>query len=360
MTTYFTPGPSEPYPQLHDFLEDAWEEHVISLSHRGEEFIALYMQTDNALRSLLTIPEDYQILFTGSATEAMERIVQGVVNKSSHHFVYGAFSLKWLEIARQLGKQPTVLQVNFGDHFSHSDLRVPKDAELVCITHNETSTGAAFPLKEINYIAEQSAQTLIAVDIVSSAPIVVLPWKRLDLVYFSIQKAFGLPAGLGVLVISPRALRKAQTLQNSGLGVGSYHSLVSLAEFAKTYQTPATPNVLGIYLLGRVADAMNIEGLDAIRAENQRRADQLYAIIDANPYFEPLVKAPEWRSQTVAVMTVQGGSKRLHDQLVMCDLLPSKGYGKFKEEQLRIANFPAINGLAYNKMLDFLSDYRSQ
>jgi phosphoserine aminotransferase len=342
---------------LHDFLEDAWTEHVTSLSHRGKEFTDIYEHTVKTLHSLMSIPDDYQIVFMGSATEAMERIIQGVVEKRSHHFVQGAFSAKWLEIAYQLGKQPTVVRVDHGGHFLHADLLVPTDAELVCITHNETSTGAQFPLKEIHYIIKQSAQALIAVDIVSSAPIVALPWEKLDLVYFSVQKAFGLPAGLGVLVVSPRALAKAQKLRDVGLIVGSYHSLVSLAEFAKTYQTPATPNVLGIYLLGRVAEAMNHEGLESIRAENQKRADRLYTVIDENPHFETIVKAPDWRSQTVAVIAVQGGSKQLHDVLTLHDMLPSKGYDKFKDEQLRIANFPAVDGQTYDRMLDLLSNY---
>src|SRR5664279_4424035 len=135
MTSFFTPGPSQTYPALREYLNDAWEQDIPSISHRGKAFSAVYQQTDAALRELMGIPANYRIMFLGSATEAMERIMQSVVTSRSHHFVSGAFSAKWLQIAKQLGKNPTATQVPNGHAFTK--LAVPEDSELVCITHNE-------------------------------------------------------------------------------------------------------------------------------------------------------------------------------------------------------------------------------
>ena len=50
--------------------------------------------------------------------------------------------------------------------------------------------------------------------------------------------------------------------------IGSYHSLPSLWSKYKTYETPATPNVLGIYLLGKIAEDMNRKGIEAMIGAN--------------------------------------------------------------------------------------------
>src|SRR5664279_468830 len=136
MTKYLTPGPAQLYPELKQYLADAMDRDIPSISHRGKAFSDIYLQTETALRQLMDIPADYQIMFVGSATEAMERIMQSVVASRSHHFVSGAFSAKWLQIAQQLGKNPTATHVPDGHAFT--DLNVPSDVELVCITHNET------------------------------------------------------------------------------------------------------------------------------------------------------------------------------------------------------------------------------
>lgn len=359
MTTFLTPGPSEPYPKLRKFLDDAWDQRIISQSHRSATFTDIYKNTDAALRAIMDIPKNYQIVFLGSATEAMERIIQGVVKQRSHHFVYGAFSEKWFEIAQQLGKDPSVTKVEHGNHFDHQELSVPSDAELVCLTQNETSTGAAFPLEELNYVIDQAPKALIALDVVSSAPLVKLPWKKLDLVFFSIQKAFGLPAGLGVLIMSPRALKKAETINKEGASVGSYHSLLGLAEFGAQYQTPATPNVLGIYLLGRVAADMESIGINALITENRRRSALMYQTLENSRYLDPFIHEPTWRSFTVAVVSVNGGSQKLHDELVERELIPSKGYGTFKNAHLRLANFPSINPQSFDALIGHIKAFKA-
>jgi phosphoserine aminotransferase len=146
MAVYLTPGPSQPYPGLRGFIEDAWTEDVMAISHRGSTFQSIYQRTDAALREIMDVPTNYSVLFVGSATEAMDRTIQGTVRRRSHHFVNGAFAEKWFEIAKALGKQPSVCRATAGHEFKTKDLMIPKDAELICLTQNETSTGSMFPV----------------------------------------------------------------------------------------------------------------------------------------------------------------------------------------------------------------------
>lgn len=357
MSVYVTPGPSQPYPRLREYMDDAWGEDIMAISHRGKKFTDVYRQTDAAVRELLEVPEDYTLMFLGSATEAMERAIQGVVASRSHHLVNGAFSEKWFQIAKQLGKQPSVWRAEAGRGFDLSSQAVPDDVELVCLTHNETSSGAAFPLDELERLTRLPHRPLVALDAVSSVPLVRLPWASLDLVHFSVQKAFGLPAGLGGLIASPRALERTAALQARGLSVGSFHSLPELAAGAAKWQTPATPNVLGIYLLGRVAADMLARGAEALRGENRRRAELIHGAIERNPLLRQHILDPGWRSTTVIVVEVEGGNAGLAAALEADGIIPGRGYGVHKDQHLRLANFPSVDAGTIEALAGHLARY---
>src|SRR5690606_37779547 len=96
-----------------------------------------------------------------------------------------------------------------GEGFFVDEVEVPVLAELVCLTQNETSTGVSIPEDSIHRLVEKYPDKLFAVDAVSSCPYTRLDYSKLDCVFFSVQKCFGLPAGLGVMVVSERAMEVA-------------------------------------------------------------------------------------------------------------------------------------------------------
>jgi phosphoserine aminotransferase len=352
---YLTPGPSHPHPRLRAFLDDAWDQDIMAISHRGKAFSDVYSRTATALRMLMDVPADYHVMFVGSATEAMERVVQGVVADRSHHFIQGEFAEKWYKIAEQLGKHPTATRALAGRPFP--SLSIPADAELICITHNETSTGSIVPDAVLQQLIASAHTPLVALDVVSSAPMTELPWHSLDLVFFSVQKAFGLPAGLGVLIASPRAVRKSHALMAEGIGVGSYHSLTLLVAAAEKLQTPATPNVLGMYLLGRVAEDLITRGAAQVRLENRKRAQHLYDIVVEHPQLHPFVDEASWRSPTVIVADVTSGNAHLMKHMEAQQLVLGKGYKDFSDAHVRIANFPSMDEPTFDRLSKHLKQY---
>ncbi|MEJ2006522.1 MAG: aminotransferase class V-fold PLP-dependent enzyme, partial [Cyclobacteriaceae bacterium] len=177
----------------------------------------------------------------------------------------------------------------------------------MALTHNETSTGAQQPSGDLRRIREAFPNQLIALDVVSSAPDAEVDYNLVDTAYFSIQKSFGLPAGLGVWILNERCIEKNTKLIEFGQVTGSYHSLDSLLEKAAKHQTPETPNVLGIYLLGKVAGDMLEKGLDQIRRETAYKSALLYHTFESNALFQPFVEVPEHRSRTTTVAHVTEG-----------------------------------------------------
>ena len=339
---YFTPGPSELYPTVPAHLAAALANKIGSISHRGQQFKDIYAHAANGLRQLLQLPVNWEVLFVSSANEVWERAIQNTVERASFHLVNGSFSRRFYDIAGELGRQAGKAEVPFGQGFHLDDVNIPDSAELVALVQNETSSGVSTPVSVINQVREKVApEALIFVDAVSAAPYPAFDYSRIDSVYFSVQKGFGLPAGLGVWLVNDRCVAKAEALKAKGLSIGSYHSLPTLVRQARTYQNPETPNVLAIYLLGQVIEEMNHHGVDLIRQETEAKAQLIYDYLATSQTFTAAVSEPAHQSVTTIVAHTQVSSAEVIKKLAPFDMVVGSGYGTYKDTQIRIANFPA-------------------
>jgi len=206
---FFTPGPSQLYPTVKKHLLYALRENIPSISHRGQRFQEIYEGTVSGLRQLLNIPDSHRVYFLTSGTEAMERCVENCVEKESFHLVNGSFSKRFYNTALELRKKSQIHEVAPGAGFALSDITISKHTELICVTQNETSTGVQVPMSDVYRLKKQYPDKLIALDIVSSAPYVNVDFKKVDLVFFSVQKGFG----FGSYYCEPRCIRKSKTTQ---------------------------------------------------------------------------------------------------------------------------------------------------
>ncbi|MBY0433128.1 MAG: aminotransferase class V-fold PLP-dependent enzyme [Cyclobacteriaceae bacterium] len=351
----FTPGPSQLYFTVSDHIKKALKEGVPSLSHRSKEFEKLYDSAVSGLHELLGLPADYFIVFTGSATEIWERSLQNLVSDRSLHFVNGAFSKRYFEIATQLDKRPSKIEAKAGEGFASAS--IDSSYELIALTHNETSTGVSLSLPFINSFKGKQSESLVIVDAVSSLPHVDLDFSKIDSAFFSIQKGFGLPAGLGVWMANERCLAKAKQLASKKGAIGSYHSLPSLYSFYTKRQTPETPNVLAIYLLGKVVEDLLRRGIHTIRKETTYKAVLLYKTLEDHPLIKPFVSNASDRSETVIVADCGNHTKALTEFLTVRGFAPGEGYGEFKERHLRFANFPAHSKEQYECLADALQSF---
>ncbi len=352
---FFTPGPSQLYPTVAGHIRRALEDNVFSISHRESQYQCIQENAVEGLRALLSIPKDHAVFFVSSGTEAMERTIQNCVEKHSLHCIQGAFSQRFFATAQDLGKQPESFAVPWGQSYDPSSVPVGKETELLCITQNETSTGVSIPVLLINAAKKRNPHLLIAVDIVSSAPYVDLDYHAADVVFFSVQKGFGLPAGLGVMIVSPQAMEKAAYLYQKSVSIGSYHSFLSLAKEAAVSQTPETPNVMAIYLLANVCADMCAYGIAKIRKETEEKAAALYNAIARHDSLSSFVGDPLVQSRTVIVATVEGESGKCVERLKRDGCVVGSGYGTYKQTQIRIANFPAHSKAAVRRLIHAVS-----
>lgn len=337
---YFTPGPSALYFTVEQHIKTALKNNIPSISHRGEEYVKIHTDTTQALRELLNIPSNFTIGFTSSATEIWDLMSENLIGGSSHHFVNGSFSEKFYKAAKAKGKNAQSHQVEPGHGFNFSDVKISNDIELIALTHNETSTGVGIPMESISELRKKHPTPLLVVDAVSSIPIPNFDFDQIDSLYFSVQKSFGLPAGLGVWIFNERCVKKAEELKKNGLYHESFNSLLNIVKVAKKNQTTCTPNVLGIYLLGKVVRDMLNKGIDKIRQESKYKQTLLEQLFISHPKLSPFVEDKKFRSPTVSVANVKGGSETLIRLLAAKGLQIGNGYGSFKNKHIRIANFP--------------------
>lgn len=370
----FAPGPTQLHPVVPDELRRMATDGYLSESHRSAAVRSEVARLNEALGVLLGIPADHRILLVGSATEAMERILQGSVDTRSLHLVNGAFARRFHAIARNLGLEAGSLEVPDGRGFRSREVGIPDGTELLVMTQNETSTGARIPPAEIHFLADRvrRAGGLAAVDLVTGWPTEPVDPGRIDAGFFSVQKGFGLPAGLGVIVASPALVERSRERQGRGRAVGPFFHLAAMADAAERHETVATPNTLAIRLLARVAEAYLAEGPGDLARRGEEGFSRWWEAV-ASLGLAPFVSEEEMRSRTVAVVTLAGeageggvaqdgiaqdrsaqGTDALRSRLRKRGFVVGDGYGPWKGKHLRVAQFPVQTPAMQAALLDAL------
>lgn len=353
---YFTVGPTQVYETYEKHMFTAMQEEIPSLSHRGQEFKDLYKHTIELLREIFGFPPHFHVFFTGSSLESMERIIQNTVRETSYHVITGSFGKRFFQTAESLKKKPIQYAVPDGQGWNGPQMKIPKSTELIALTQNDTSTGVVLPMEEIYAVKDSHPHAFIAIDIVSSAPYTLVDWDKIDLGFFSVQKGFGLPAGLGVLLVSEKAVEKARTLQKEGVNIGSFHNFVELGEKAAVYQTPETPNVLNIYLLAKVCEDLLKKGMPTIRTETEEKGRMMLEFFAKKEGFSPFVKEEKYRSITSLVIDTGGRTTQIAKSLAAKGIVIGKGYGAYKDTHIRLANFPSQRIEHVEKLLKALQN----
>jgi phosphoserine aminotransferase len=334
----FYPGPSKVYPQLSRYMQDAFTQGILSINHRSATFMDICRKAIEHTEAKLNIPAGYKVLFVSSATECWEVIAQSLTSRRSFHLYNGAFGQKWMEYAQKIRPDSNGYKFDVNQLLSAGNLQVPEDAECIAITQNETSNGTQVPDSIIAAFKQHYPDLLIAVDATSSLGGIHLDFTAADVWFASVQKCLGLPAGLGLLIVSPKALEKARELGDNKY----YNSLLFMNENIEKYQTHYTPNVLNIYLLMRVME--EVEPIGLIDKRTRQQAHAWYHFFEKYTSVSPVVNNTAVRSDTVIAI---GADKQqiaaIKEKTKQAGITLGNGYGAWKETTFRIANFPAIS-----------------
>lgn len=343
------PGPSELYFTVPDHIKIAIKEDIPSISHRSEKFKTIYADCVAQLKDLLKIPEDFAVVFTSSATEVWERSLQNFKPDNPHFYINGAFSDKYYKCGLELCSNVSSSECG-PEGWGSGQIDESINADFIAIPANETSIGFANTREFIADLRSKNSDAIICVDMVSALPFYQPDYDNWDMFYFSVQKGFGLPAGLGVWVI-----RRDLAIKDDH--VSPHRKLSKMIELSDKNQTPETPNVLDIYLLGKVCEDMLRRGIDIIRSETSYKAAILQQAISESEILENFVSSKENRSKTSLVFNCnKGNNEEIISALDAKGFTVAKGYGKYSSEHIRIANFPTHSKESFELLSDSIKD----
>jgi phosphoserine aminotransferase len=331
----FNVGPSQLRNEVIEHINDIASSGFLSASHRNDWFSKVSEEAIEGLRDTFSIPKDYAILYQPSATACMDLTLRNLVMEKSYHFTHGAFSDRFYNSSVQMGLKSYQNSPVWNEPIPYENLEIPDDVELIAATHCETSTGLMWPWDALKTLRKQNPKPLLALDMTSTFGLVPVPWNCLDVVFSSVQKGLSLPPGMAVIILSPRAIEKAEQVNRDKKGATAWQHIPTMLKNMKAYQTVETPNLMAIALLAKIMKSWNFH--EKIK-QTLYKKDLLYR---DHPVLTPYVNDTLWRSSTVACYTVDD-PKSLIEQAEEADLLLGGGYGVLKPTCVRVANFSPI------------------
>lgn len=324
----------------------------MSINHRSDDFVEISKKTISLLHEKLNIPKDYTVFYTTSATESWEIIAQSIVKNKSFHIYSGAFGQKWFDYSKRLHPDADGFSFAYNDKVDPKTLEINSEFEVICVTQNETSNGTQVSNAILKSLKKIHASALIAVDATSSMAGIKLDFTSADIWFASVQKCFGLPAGLGLLICSPRAMQVVVATGERS----HYNSLTFMSEMMAKWQTSCTPNVLGIYLLMRVLE--DSDGIEDVDKKIVERYEEWCSFLDERKSIRHLVDTKAVRSYTVVPVTAPADTiQSIKASAKRKGFLLGEGYGDWKQTTFRIANFPALKRKEIKELMQLLAKF---
>lgn len=292
---WFSSGPTAKPPgwRMQDLSSDLMGRNI-----RAPEVLARFDHAHALTRQVLEIPADHALCFLpASDTGAVEAALWNLLGERPVQVLaYDNFGQLWASDVRDhLGLEAEVISAPYGDL---PDLaRVRPDHDLV-FAWNGTTSGVRVP--DAAFIAPDRSGLAIC-DATSAAFCMPLDWGRLDVVTFSFQKALGGDAGIGALVLSPRAIARLDRYVPDR-PIPKILRLRGSDGFDRKLATGAPINTYSILTLedwiAALAWAHEIGGLEALIRRTRSNFEALSAWIGTTPWIDFLAHDPACRSET--------------------------------------------------------------
>jgi phosphoserine aminotransferase len=335
-------GPSKVRPEQLEALARSGAAYL-GTSHRQGPVRSLVRRVRDGMADLFSLPDGFEVVLGNGGTTAFWEIAAfGLVDHKTQHLSFGEFSSKFAKVtaAAPWLDEPTVIESPPGTHPQPS---AEGGVDAYALTHNETSTGVAMPVRRV---AGADADALVLVDATSGAGGLPVRASEFDVYYFAPQKSFGSDGGLWIALMSPAALDRAGKVAASGRYIPEFFSLQVAIDNSRKQQTYNTPAVATLFLLAdQVEWMLGQGGLGWTTARTTQSSSILYRWAWQAPYATPFVADLAQRSQVVGTIDFA----ETVDAAALSAILRSNGivdtdsYRKLGRNQLRIGMFPAVD-----------------
>jgi phosphoserine aminotransferase len=312
----------------------------LGTSHRQAGVRTMVARLRAGLADLFGLPAGYEVVLgNGGSSVFWDVAVCSLIQRRSQHLVFGEFSAKFAAAAAAAPHlaEPQVIRAPYG---SHPEPRPDPEVDLYALTHNETSTGVAMPVRR-----PAGASGLVCVDATSAAGALPVDPAEFDAYYLAPQKVFASDGGLWVAVLSPGAVARAEAIAAGGRWIPASLSLLVARASSRADQTYNTPALATLFLFVHQLDWINSQGgLEWAAKRCQESAAVVYGWAEASGYTTPFVADPAMRSSTVATVDLDPSVSAATVAAVLRanGVVDTEPYRKLGRNQLRIGMYPAV------------------
>ena len=292
---WFSSGPTAKRP---GWSPEALRQAPVGRSNRSKATVGRLQQAIDMTRDILGIPEDYKVfMMPGSDTGAFEAAMWNLLGPRPVQVIaFENFGQLWAEDTLQhLKIDAELLDAPYGRLPDLS--RVRPDADVV-FPWNGTTSGVRVP--DAAWIADDR-EGLVLCDATSAAFCMELPWTKLDVASFSFQKALGGEAGIGVLVLSPRAVERLNTFE-SGRPIPKVLRLKKKGQADQAILNGDAINTYSFLVIEDYLDALRWAqregGLEGLIDRCDRNFAELRDWVEATPWIDFVAEKTQWRSTT--------------------------------------------------------------
>ncbi len=326
---------------------------VLGISHRSDWFDQVLRETENNIRSLLGLSDDYHVLLLqGGATQQFSMVPMLLLRAQTRRAQYlhtGYWSGKAIPQARLQGPVDVAWSgatADFRRLPDATELQLEPDAAYLHYVSNETVEGLQFHrvlgLDEVPRVCDMSSDFL-------SGPCEA---EKFSLIYAHAQKNLG-PAGVTVVVLRDALLDNAPT------------DLPCFLDYRQQVQARSnlnTPPVFAIYVTLLVTRWLINEagGLSQLAQTNQQKANLLYQTIDASDGFYQGRAATHDRSRMNVVFNLDS------PQMEQCFLQAAQavGFSGLAGHRaiggIRASIYNALTLEAAQALAQFMQDFQKQ
>jgi alanine-glyoxylate transaminase/serine-glyoxylate transaminase/serine-pyruvate transaminase len=273
-----TPVPDRLQRAMHRQMED----------HRSSAFPAFTRSILSRLPQIVHQTTGEAFVFPATGSAMWEAALVNTVNPGARLLAprFGQFSHLFIQTAKNLGYQVDVLEEPWGEAANAERIEAALAADThheiqgVLLVHNETATGVTCDVAAVRAAMDRAKHpALLFVDGVSS--IASLDFRfddwGVDCAITGSQKGFMLPAGLGILYASERALARV----DSCTAPRAYFDLRAMRTNNGQGYFPSTPALSLLYGLDEALTMLLDEGMDNVAARHKRLATGVRAAVKA-------------------------------------------------------------------------------
>jgi alanine-glyoxylate transaminase/serine-glyoxylate transaminase/serine-pyruvate transaminase len=303
----FVPGPTNVPDRVLRAMHRPMEDH------RSSDFPSLALPLFEDLTKIFKTSSGQAFIFPASGTGAWEASLSNTLSPGDRVLAarFGMFSHLWIDMAQRLGLQVDVLDAEWGEGAPveryQEVLAADKSHRIkaVLFTHNETATGVTSDVAGMRRALNDTRHpALLMVDGVSSIASIDFRMDEwgVDLAVTGSQKGLMLPAGLGIVCASQKAL----ALYDQAKLPRVFFDFGDMRKANATGYFPYTPSLPMLYGLRESLEILFEEGLENVFARHHRLAEGTRQAVKAWG-LELCARAPKWNSDTVSAIMVPPG-----------------------------------------------------